>query len=77
MTAPIDNPDAPSTDAYEEYDRSLDRLVMLGQPVNDQVRAAYAAGYKDGRAAERYLPGVQGYQPDRHFVPGADINLMD
>ena len=59
MTAPIDNPDAPSTDAYEEYDRSLDRLVMLGEPVNDQVRAAYAAGYKDGRAAERYQPGIQ------------------
>ena len=34
---------------YAEYDRSLDRLVMLDQPIHEQIRAAFEAG----RAAER------------------------
>lgn len=44
--------DAPSTDAYETYDRSLERLVMVGEPTHEQVRAAFRAGYDAGRTAD-------------------------
>ena len=42
---------APSTDAWDEYDRSLERMLMIGEPVDEKVRAAFNAGYDAARNA--------------------------
>jgi hypothetical protein len=47
---------APAADAWDEYDRSLERLLMIGEPIDERVRAAFRAGYDAGRrAAESVL----------------------
>ena len=42
--------DAPSTDAFDEYQRSLACVVMLDEPIWERIRAAYRAGYEAGHA---------------------------
>lgn len=42
--------DAPSTDAFDDYQRSLECVVMIGEPTWERIRAAYAAGYEAGKA---------------------------
>jgi len=38
--------------AWEAYDASLDRLVVLGEPLYDALKAAFAAGYRAGQDSD-------------------------
>ena len=37
--------DAPSIDAFDAYQRSLECLVMLDEPIWERIRAAFEAGH--------------------------------
>ena len=39
------------TSLYDQYDRSLERLVLLDEPICEQVRAAFEAGRRMEREA--------------------------
>lgn len=44
--------------AWNEYSRSLERLVMIGEPQDEKVRAAFVAGYEAARSAGSAGGGV-------------------